>query len=200
MTEQEMTIARFGIKDDAFIRGDAPMTKAEVRAVLASKLRVQPGNICWDIGAGTGSVSVEMAMAAGPQGQLYAIEREEAALELIRANGEKFAVELNIIAGVAPQACADLPAPDRVFIGGSGGNLAEAIEFAALKLRPGGIMAADFILLNNIEKGYQAMEKAGLSGLGVVMVGITPISIISGGRMMLRQATPVFILWGEKPA
>ena len=188
-----------GLADHLFSRGEAPMTKCEIRAVLASKLRVAPGHLCWDIGAGTGSVSVEMALAAGPAGQVYAIEGETAARELITANAAKFGCRVEVVAGLAPEACQGLSTPDRIFIGGSGGNLPAVLATAIRALRPGGIIAADFIVLNNVEIALRAMEQSQLTDVGVVMLGANPVTLLPGGRMMLRQATPILMVWGSKP-
>ncbi len=103
------------------------MTKSEVRAVSLSKLRLTEGAVCWDVGAGTGSVALEMAMLAR-KGHVYGIERKQDALELMSANAARLGVEnLTIVPGPAPEACRDLPAPTHAFIGGSGGNLREIV-------------------------------------------------------------------------
>lgn len=97
------------------------MTKQEVRAAALAKLAVQPGDTLWDVGAGTGSVSVELALAA-PRGHVYAVECDPEACGLIRQNRERFhACNLTLVEGRAPAALADLPAPDAVFIGGTKG-------------------------------------------------------------------------------
>ena len=117
-----------GIKDEEFIRGKAPMTKEEVRTVSLSKLRLTEDSICYDVGAGTGSLSIEMALRAH-QGKVWAIEKKEDAVELIRQNKVKFAADnLEIIEGLAPEALTDLPAPTHAFIGGSSGNLKEIVK------------------------------------------------------------------------
>ena len=121
-----------GLPDDWFLRGGSasgvvPMTKSEVRAVCLSKLRLPDDAVCWDIGAGTGSVSVEMALQAY-RGQVYAVEHREDALELLEENRRRFAAEnLTIVSGFAPEACCQLPAPTHAFIGGSSGNIREII-------------------------------------------------------------------------
>ena len=126
-----------GLPDEAFARGKVPMTKQEVRAAVLAKLGVQPGELLWDVGAGTGSVSVELALAA-PRGRVYAVECDPEACALIRQNKEKFAVRnLTLVEGTAPAALENLPAPDAVFIGGTKGNLAAVVE-AALAQQPGG--------------------------------------------------------------
>ena len=110
-----------GLPDEAFARGKVPMTKQEVRAAVLAKLGVQPGELLWDVGAGTGSVSVELALAA-PRGRVYAVECDPEACALIRQNKEKFAVRnLTLVEGTAPAALENLPAPDAVFIGGTKG-------------------------------------------------------------------------------
>lgn len=126
------------LPDDAFLRGEGekggiPMTKSEVRAVCLSKLRLKKDSLCWDVGAGTGSVSIEMA-AAAPEGEVYAIERDEAAAALTEKNVKKFGQgNVKLIRGTAPQDCAALPAPSHVFIGGSAGNLKSIIAAALEK-------------------------------------------------------------------
>ena len=122
-----------GFADERFIRsakGEAtvPMTKSEVRAVLLSKLAPEYGNVVYDIGSGTGSVSVELALCAGCR--VYAIEENPAALELTRRNVAAFHAEAQVavVAGHAPDALKGLPAPDCVFVGGSNGALADIVK------------------------------------------------------------------------
>lgn len=117
-----------GIRDEEFIRGKAPMTKEEVRTVSLSKLRLTADSVCYDVGAGTGSLSIEMALRAH-QGQVWAIEKKEDAVELIHRNKVKFAADnLEIVEGLAPEALKDLPTPTHAFIGGSSGNLKEIVK------------------------------------------------------------------------
>ena len=119
-----------GIPDGAFIRGETPMTKQEVRAVILAKLAVGPDDLCWDIGAGTGSVSVELAM----QGKaVWAVEHDGDALALIRQNRDRFlAWNLHVTEGTAPEAMDSLPKPDKVFIGGSEGRLRPILQKTAV--------------------------------------------------------------------
>ena len=124
----EPELATHGIPDEEFIRGKAPMTKTEVRTVSLSKLRLPKDAICYDIGAGTGSVSVEMALRAS-EGAVYAIEKKEDALALLHENKKKFALDhMQIIPGTAPEALKELPVPTHAFIGGSSGNMKEIVE------------------------------------------------------------------------
>ena len=117
-----------GMPDEAFLRTEAvPMTKSEIRAVCLSKLALPPEAVAWDVGAGTGSVTVEMALSA-PRGQVFAIERKEEAVALLRQNLDKFhADNVSVIPGLAPGCCTPLPAPTHAFLGGTGGNVAEII-------------------------------------------------------------------------
>ena len=117
-----------GLDDDLFLRGKAPMTKQEIRAVSISKLQPHPDDIIYDIGAGTGSCSVELALQA-PRGKLYAFEMKEDALELLRLNKERFHCEnMEIVAGEASEKMAECPAPACAFIGGSSGNMAKMLD------------------------------------------------------------------------
>ena len=127
-----------GLPDDAFLRSAegmpvVPMTKSEVRAVCLSKLRLTERSVCWDIGAGTGSVSVEMALQA-KQGLVCAVERREDAAALLGQNRNRFALEnLQVVCGSAPEACVGLPAPTHAFIGGSAGNMHEIVALLLAK-------------------------------------------------------------------
>ena len=126
--QAELELATHGIPDEEFIRGKAPMTKTEVRTVSLSKLRLPKDAICYDIGAGTGSVSVEMALRAS-EGGVYAIEKKEDALALLQENKKKFALDhMYIFPGTSPEALEELPVPTHAFIGGSSGNMKEIVE------------------------------------------------------------------------
>ena len=117
-----------GLPDSSFQRGNVPMTKEEVRCVCISKLRICRSSVVYDVGAGTGSVSVEAALRAA-LGHVYAVERNEEAAALIRENSRRMRTDnLTVTEGEAPRVLEDLPAPDCVFIGGSGGFLKEILE------------------------------------------------------------------------
>ena len=116
-------VVTHGLPDEAFDRDETPMTKSEVRSISLSKLQLTRGAVVYDVGSGSGSVSVECALQA-TQGRVYAIEMKEKALALTRRNAEKFNLtNLEVVAGAAPDALEDLPAPTHAFIGGSTGNL-----------------------------------------------------------------------------
>lgn len=117
-----------GIADEAFVRGTVPMTKREVRALIISSLRLNADSVVVDIGAGTGSVSVEAALNAY-RGTVYAIERKVEAQELITVNAKRFHTDnIHVIEGEAPEAMADLPFADAYYIGGSRGRMREILE------------------------------------------------------------------------
>lgn len=121
-----------GLPDEAFLRNLepgklVPMTKSEVRSICLSKLRLTPNAVCWDVGAGTGSVSIEMARLCA-DGTVYAIEKNERALALLEKNKEAFsASNMQIIPGLAPEACRALPAPTHAFLGGTSGSVRDIL-------------------------------------------------------------------------
>ena len=122
-----------GLPDDFFVRAKVPMTKQEVRSISISKLSPRSTDIIYDIGAGTGSVSVELALIA-KNGKVWAFERNPEAIELIRMNSKKLnAQNLAIVEGEASTEIKETPAPDCVFIGGSGGNLHSMLDTIYLK-------------------------------------------------------------------
>ena len=183
-----------GLPDEAFIRGKTPMTKQEVRAAVLAKLAVRPGDILWDVGAGTGSVSVEMAQAA-PAGQVYAAECDTDACELIRRNRAKFHAEnLHLTAGKAPEVLANWPAPDAVFIGGSKGNLA-AIMDAALAANPAVRLCISAIALETLQQAIAALAAHGLSAQ-VTQIAVSR-SKAAGSLHLLMANNPVFLIVRE---
>ena len=144
-----------GLPDEAFLRGRAedgmvvPMTKSEVRAVCLSKLRLTEDAVCWDVGAGTGSVALEMALQAR-RGQVYAVERKPDAAALMQENQQRLFVQnMTVVLGSAPEACRDLPAPTHVFIGGSAGGIREILKLA-LERNPSVRIVATAISLESV--------------------------------------------------
>ena len=181
--------------DEAFIRGEVPMTKQEVRAAALAKLAVHPADTLWDVGAGTGSVSVELALAA-PQGHVYAVECEPDACALIRRNREKFAAwNLSLIEGRAPAALEALPAPDAVFIGGTKGSMAAVVDTVLAKNANARICIAA-IALESLSAAIAALTAHGLSA------EVTQLAVSRtrpAGRLHLLTANnPIFLITGER--
>lgn len=139
-----------GLPDEAFRRTESvPMTKSEIRAVCLSKLALPEGAVVWDVGAGTGSVTVEMALSA-PKGQVYAIEQKPAAVETLRGNVALFhADNVTVVPGTAPEACAELPAPTHAFLGGTSGNLQEIVDVILTK-NPAARIVATAVTMESI--------------------------------------------------
>ncbi len=184
-----------GLPDELFDRGDVPMTKSEVRSVSLSKLALRRDDIVYDIGAGTGSVAVEMALMAR-EGIVYAIEKNPQAVSLLHQNREKFAAyNMRVVEGEAPQALASLPAPDRVFIGGSSGNL-DAIVETVLGKNPQARIVLNAITLETLQQGMAVFQAHGLADLDVVQLSVAKARPVGKYHMMTGQ-NPVFILSGE---
>ena len=142
-----------GLPDELFQRSGegpvVPMTKSEIRALVISRLRLREDSLCWDVGAGTGSVSIEIALQAR-RGRVYAVEKREDALELLRENRERFHLRnLELVPGAAPQVCRDLPAPTHAFIGGSSGGLREIVSLL-LEKNPAVRIAAAAVTLESV--------------------------------------------------
>lgn len=141
---------KLGLPDAAFVRGKVPMTKQEIRILTLVKAQIGPRDIVYDIGAGTGSLSIEAARLA-PEGHVYAVERKEEAIHLIEANGERFGLEnLSVIEAEAPAGLENLPLADAVLIGGSGGYLASILDCVAGKMREGGRLVLNCITVQTL--------------------------------------------------
>lgn len=181
-----------GISDGEFLRGKAPMTKEEVRTVSLSKLRLSEDSVCYDVGAGTGSVSVEMALRAW-MGQVYAIEKKEDALVLLKENKKKFAVDnLAIIPGVAPEAMTELPAPTHAFIGGSSGNMQDIINLL-LEKNPKVRIVINCITLETVTEAMNAIRDFGLEDVDIVQLAAARSKSIGRYHMMMGE-NPIYII------
>jgi precorrin-6Y C5,15-methyltransferase (decarboxylating) len=186
---------RFGMEDNLFERMEnIPMTKSEIRSLVMAKLAPKTDAVCYDIGAGTGSVSIEMALSAW-RGVVFAVERCGRAVRLIKNNCKKFHVgNVTVVEGEAPEALKELPAPDIIFIGGSGGNLAEIIALCRTKNNKARIVLTA-ISLETAHSAVKNLENAEITWLSVarsktignknnenhIFMGRNPIMIISGG-------------------
>lgn len=183
-----------GLPDEAFDRGDVPMTKQEVRAAVLAKLAVRPEDILWDVGAGTGSVSVELALAA-PRGRVYAVECRPEGCALIKANREKFRTRnLVLVEGLAPAALSDLPAPDAVFIGGSKGSLAAIVD-AALDKNPDARICVSAIALETLSAAVAALTAKGRT-VQVSQIAVSRAKAVGGLHLMMAQ-NPIYLITGE---
>ncbi len=200
LVENEKIIQRsvitHGIRDELFLRGQVPMTKSEIRSISLSKLQLRPGDVIYDIGAGTGSVSIEMAYQAY-EGSVYAVEYNEEALGLIRQNTEQFGVwNVKVIEGKAPEALVDLPVPDRAFIGGSKGKLAEILELL-VKKNPRIRVVVNAITLETMAEAINQFQKLGFEDIDIVQI-FAAHGKTAGNYHMMQGQNPIFIISGEK--
>ena len=186
----------FGIEDEEFIRGDVPMTKKEIRMVVMNAARVEEDSVVLDVGAGTGSISIEAAIAA-TKGHVYAIERFEKATDLIRQNQEKFGVKnLTIIEAKAPEGMEDLPELDAVIIGGSAGGMGTIMDEATRLLKVGGRLVVTAVTM---ETGYTILKE--LKGRPYTYEGIQmQVSRFrkAGPYHLLNPLSPIFIVTAVK--
>lgn len=185
-------IVTHGLPDGAFLRDEhVPMTKSEVRSVCLSKLQLTQNAVCWDIGAGSGSVSIEMALQA-QDGIVYAIEKDEAALALLKKNQAYLSTEnMNIVAGCAPQICEGLPAPTHVFIGGSSGNMREILQVIVGKNQDARIVATA-VSLESIAELTACMDAFSFAETEVVSMQVARARKLGRYRLMTGQ-NPVYI-------
>lgn len=184
-----------GIPDHLFQRGNVPMTKEEVRTITMAKARLAPGQVIWDVGSGTGSLAVEAALLT-PGGTVLAIERNLEAIDLIRANATAFkAGNITVIEGEAPEALNDLPAPDRVLIGGSGGRLSAIADMVGKRIRPGGRVVINAVTLETLSSAMSLFRPHWQ--VEVVQVCITRTRP-AGNSNLLSSLNPVFVITANK--
>lgn len=183
------------IKDEEFIRGNCPMTKEEVRILSTAKLELKEDYRVLDIGAGTGSVSVQISKICR-NGSVIGIEKDEEALEVLHKNKEKFEVDnLEIINGEALEVESKLKGNfDAIFVGGSGGNIEEIIKKYTRKLNDGRKIVLNFVTIDNLHKAMKTLKELEFQ------VECTQVSVskTKGKSYMLFANNPIFILSGRK--
>ncbi|MDQ2086944.1 precorrin-6y C5,15-methyltransferase (decarboxylating) subunit CbiE [Herbivorax sp. ANBcel31] len=184
-----------GIPDSMFIRGNVPMTKEEVRTVSISKLKLTGGSIVYDIGAGTGSVSVECALLA-KEGLVYAIEKNSDAVDIINKNIEKFGLlNVNVIEEEAPFKIDELPPAQNVFIGGTGGNMDEIICWIAKKCDKVRIVI-NAITPESTYEALKSLEDNGFSNIEITGISVSK-GIKAGEKHIMKALNPVNIICGD---
>lgn len=184
--------ASSGIPDELFIRGDVPMTKQEVRAVALAKLRLTATDTVWDVGAGTGSVSIEAALVARA-GSVWAVERNAAGVRLIRENADAFGCgNVHAVPGVAPEALVKLPVPDAVFVGGSAGELPSIVE-AALEKNSQVRLCAPCVTVETLTEACALLSGSRFKGFEACQVSAARAEAV-GSHHLMKAQNPVFLV------
>lgn len=184
--------ASSGIPDELFIRGDVPMTKQEVRAVALAKLRLTATDTVWDVGAGTGSVSIEAALVARA-GSVWAVERNATGVRLIRENADAFGCgNVHAVPGVAPEALAKLPVPDAVFVGGSAGELPSIVE-AALEKNSQVRLCVPCVTVETLTEACALLSCSRFKGFEACQVSAARAEAV-GSHHLMKAQNPVFLV------
>jgi precorrin-6Y C5,15-methyltransferase (decarboxylating) len=184
-----------GLPEDAFDQRKPKIgliTKREVRVLSLARLALRPDSVVWDIGAGSGSVSIEAARLA-PSGRVFAVEKNAADAEIVRANVERFRVaHVSVVHARAPEGLDRLPDPDAVFVGGSGGGLAEILTIAAARLRPGGRIVVNAITLDTLHGAVSAFRRLELEHEAILASIARSRPLL--GMMSFEALNPVYIV------
>jgi precorrin-6Y C5,15-methyltransferase (decarboxylating) len=185
-------VLQLGMPESAFDHRSGMITKAEIRAVTLSKLALRAGQVFWDLGAGSGSVAIEAALFVG-SGQIFAVERQADRLEDIRKNADRFGLtRLTVVEADLPAGLAQLPAPDRVFIGGGGKRLADIIRTVAGVLKPDGIVVANTVLLQSLHAASKTLAELGFA-VDVTQIQVNRSRAMPRGQR-LEAENPVWII------
>lgn len=200
LEEQQGTI-RFGLEDDLFKKMKSLITKREARALILAELQLRAEGVMWDVGAGSGSVGIE-AVRIAPGLRVYAIERDQSRLEMIQENVQELAsFGVKTVQGEAPGILLDLPDPDRVFVGGSGGSLADILKVVEKRLQPGGRVVVSVVTPETLGRALKFVEHTELAHEWRLLQVSRTVSIesskqVTQGALMSRfqPQTPLFLL------
>ena len=188
-----------GIPDELFERvEDVPITKEEVRVIQISKARLSAGQIVFDVGCGSGSISIEAAHQIGLTGKVYSIDIDPNAVGLTKKNLEKFGISnVSVVLGDAIQKIPELPVADSIFIGGTGGETTEIVKLCESKLKPGGRIVIGTILVETLYSVLNTIEKLQFTSIDIIQVTISKSKKTSTGTMFLAR-NPVTIISATK--
>jgi precorrin-6Y C5,15-methyltransferase (decarboxylating) len=185
-----------GMPESSFYHKDGLITKAEVRAVVISKLRLMPDSILWDLGAGSGSVSIESSCFI-TTGVIFAVEQHKERIIQIQNNKNRYNVNnLEIIHTKLPLGLENLPRPDRIFMGGGGRDLEKIIKAASSRLKENGIIVINTVLVQNIEAALQSLKKAGFK-TDFIQIQVNNRKDMPWGERLESQ-NPVWIITGKR--
>ena len=188
-----------GIPDEEFDRAEkVPITKEEVRVIQISKARLKSGQIVYDIGCGSGSISVEAALQIESSGKVLAVDYDENAIKLTKKNIQKFGLSnISVIHGNAKEKIQELEEADTIFIGGTGGDTKEIVEISQNKLKSGGRIVIGIILIETLYSVLQVLEKLEFESVDITQVTISKSRKTRTGTMMLAR-NPVTIISATK--
>ncbi|WP_420546440.1 precorrin-6Y C5,15-methyltransferase (decarboxylating) subunit CbiT [Nitrosopumilus sp.] len=188
-----------GIPDNYFDRVDnVPITKEEVRTVQISKARLKPNQVVYDIGCGSGSISIEAAIQIGSSGKVLSIDYDENAVELTKKNIKKFDLNnISVILGNAKEKMQNLEIADAIFIGGTGGDTREIVEISQDKLKSGGRIVIGIILIETLYSVLQVLDNLQFKSVDITQVTISKSKKTRMGTMMLAR-NPVTIISATK--
>ena len=188
-----------GIPDEYFERVEkVPITKEEIRTIQISKARLKPGQIVYDVGCGSGSISVEASLQIESSGKILAIDFDEKAIELTKKNAKKFQISnITTIFGNAKEKILELEQADVIFIGGTGGDTQKIVELSQTKLKSGGRIVIGTILIETLSAVLQILEKLQFEEVDITQVTISKSRKTTTGTMMLAR-NPVTIISATK--
>lgn len=188
-----------GIPDDFFERTEkVPITKEEIRTIQLSKARLKPGQTVYDIGCGSGSISIEAAIQVEDSGKIIAIDYDSNAIELTKRNIEKFSLSnVTVVFGNAKEKIQELEEADVIFIGGTGGDTKDIVEQCQQKLKSGGRIVIGIILIETLFSVLEILDRLPFKFVDITQVTISKSRKTSKGTMMLAR-NPVTIISATK--
>ena len=187
-----------GIPDELFERNEeVPITKEDIRSIVMSKLRLRNNSSAIDVGCGSGSITVELCLQAR-YGKIYGIDFNQKAIELTKTNLKKFGVNAELLLAHAQDVLPSLPEVDSIIIGGTGGNLEKVIELSIGKLKKGGRIVIDTILIETTYKALNLIYNARLDEVDITQVTVAKARKVTSGTMLLAR-NPVLLISATKP-